>query len=473
MKIKSCIVTLLGLFITISANAVAENQNHWMAVQLDGKKIGHVQYIEKLINHRMITTMKTSLEIDRGPYSTTIQSTVSVEVSPDGVPISFNMENKTSNITTKTYGQIIDNILKITKSTLGGEKTSEFKWENDLKLFDNNLENDGIILEKGFKITERAYIPSFEQEADVAYEVIGIETVNIMGQDMELYKIEITSTLKMMTFKSTSYVDENFTLKKSTMQMMGSNMTMFACPKSCALSPNDQFDIFAETSVDMPTKLKPEDLSGKIIYNFRSDKPLDKFSIPYSSEQSFKLTNEMEFIIQTDNNAQLPDDLNYEQKHLDANDWIQSDNQKIIDLTNKTISKNKPDSFNMLVLEKFVRNYITDKNFSIGYASALETLIYKNGDCTEHALLLAAMARVAGIPTRIATGLVYNQNQNVLAGHAWVQAWINDKWQSYDASSSGFDAGHIALSYGNGEPNDFYSGIMLIGHLKLSQITIN
>ncbi|MCF6299767.1 MAG: lasso peptide biosynthesis protein [Proteobacteria bacterium] len=464
---------MLGLFITISAHATPENQDYWMVIQLGGKKIGHVQYIEESGNHQMITTMKTNMTIDRGPYSNIIQSTLSVEVSHDGTAISFNMENKISNIATKTYGQIIGNTLKITKSTLGGEKTSEFEWKDGLKLFDNNLKNDGIVLEKGFKITERTYIPSFEQEADVTYEVIGTESVNIVGQDMELYKIETTSVLKMMTFKSISYVDEGFNLKKSTMQMMGSSMDMFACPKSCALSPNDQFDVFAETKVDVPTKLESKDLLGRVTYSFKSDKPLDEFSIPESAEQSFKLMNQMEFVIQTDNNGQLPDDSRYEQKHLDTNDWIESDNQKIIDLTYKVINKNKSDSYNMLVLEKFVRNYIADKNFSIGYASALETVIYKNGDCTEHALLLAAMARVAGIPTRIATGLVYNQDQNILAGHAWVQAWINGKWRSYDASSSGFDAGHIALSYGNGEPNDFYSGIMLIGHLELSQITIN
>ena len=40
-------------------------------------------------------------------------------------------------------------------------------------------------------------------------------------------------------------------------------------------------------------------------------------------------------------------------------------------------------------------------------ATAAEVARSREGDCTEHAVLLAALARARGIPARVAMGLVY------------------------------------------------------------------
>ena len=50
--------------------------------------------------------------------------------------------------------------------------------------------------------------------------------------------------------------------------------------------------------------------------------------------------------------------------------------------------------------------HISNKGLSTGFASATETAKSKAGDCSEHAVLLVAMLRSAGIPARGATGLV-------------------------------------------------------------------
>ena len=57
----------------------------------------------------------------------------------------------------------------------------------------------------------------------------------------------------------------------------------------------------------------------------------------------------------------------------------------------------KSDAERMRELEKFVFGYIDKKSLNVGYASALETARTRQGDCTEHALLLAALGRARGI----------------------------------------------------------------------------
>lgn len=110
-------------------------------------------------------------------------------------------------------------------------------------------------------------------------------------------------------------------------------------------------------------------------------------------------------------------------------------------------------------LRDAAREHIDSKDLSVGFASASEVARTGKGDCTEHACLLTAMLRGAGIPARTVTGLVYADQfagrEGVFGYHMWSQAWITDddgkqRWVDLDAAMpgdiDGFDATHIALS---------------------------
>lgn len=92
-----------------------------------------------------------------------------------------------------------------------------------------------------------------------------------------------------------------------------------------------------------------------------------------------------------------------------------------------------------------------------GYLSARTAWRRHAGDCTEDALVLAALGRAAGIPTRVAHGLVFSPGRyhgasNAYMPHSWVVAFVDGRWKSFDISLNGFDATHIALSLSDGEP---------------------
>jgi transglutaminase-like putative cysteine protease len=63
------------------------------------------------------------------------------------------------------------------------------------------------------------------------------------------------------------------------------------------------------------------------------------------------------------------------------------------------------------------------KRNTAAFSSALETLRAGYGDCGEHAVLLAALLRAAGIPARVVYGLVYVESRRGYCYHAWVMAW--------------------------------------------------
>jgi transglutaminase/protease-like cytokinesis protein 3 len=89
-----------------------------------------------------------------------------------------------------------------------------------------------------------------------------------------------------------------------------------------------------------------------------------------------------------------------------------------------------------------------DKNFSTGLATASEVAREMQGDCTEHAVLLAAMLRAKEIPSRVVVGLVYSDRHSAFAGHMWTEAFLDGQWVPLDATMGrgGIGAAHVKVT---------------------------
>jgi len=90
-------------------------------------------------------------------------------------------------------------------------------------------------------------------------------------------------------------------------------------------------------------------------------------------------------------------------------------------------------------LEEFVAEAITQKTYARGFDIASRVAALRSGDCTEHAVLLAALLRASRIPARVVFGVVValGPETEFAAGHAWVEAATDGKWQRFDAALFG------------------------------------
>lgn len=86
-----------------------------------------------------------------------------------------------------------------------------------------------------------------------------------------------------------------------------------------------------------------------------------------------------------------------------------------------------------------VRARIVGKDLSKGDGSALEAFRERRGDCTEHANLLCAALRLAGIPARSEVGVVYAADIGGWVGHAWNSAWWDGRWHHLDSAYPGIE----------------------------------
>jgi transglutaminase-like putative cysteine protease len=91
----------------------------------------------------------------------------------------------------------------------------------------------------------------------------------------------------------------------------------------------------------------------------------------------------------------------------------------------------KPDQ-----LALFVGRYIDKKDMLRGFDLASQVARRREGDCTEHAVLLAALARSFGIPARVVTGmaLVSVEGKIEAVGHAWTEVYQSGRWKLVDAA---------------------------------------
>jgi transglutaminase-like putative cysteine protease len=99
-------------------------------------------------------------------------------------------------------------------------------------------------------------------------------------------------------------------------------------------------------------------------------------------------------------------------------------------------------------MRAYVHRYITRKSLDTAFASASETARMRTGDCSEHAVLLAAMLRAGGMPARVASGLVYADafagERAIFGWHMWTQALIDGRWIDLDATLPvTYHAGHV------------------------------
>lgn len=90
---------------------------------------------------------------------------------------------------------------------------------------------------------------------------------------------------------------------------------------------------------------------------------------------------------------------------------------------------------------RFVSEYIDQKSYQRAFDVASRVAESKSGDCTEHAVLTAALLRKGRVPARVLLGIVLlavsregREPQLMAVGHSWVEYHDGKSWQIADAA---------------------------------------
>jgi len=458
--------------------------DRWYEVFLSGSKVGHAHCTMKLEGEDVVSQSIFNMKMNRAGISITMSALEKTRETRAGKIKSFSGEIKMAGVPIIKKGWIEGQEIIVKEKQFLRETEKRYPLDPEGRMtwgLMKLLQENGF-QEKGHELETKIYSADFGMASPTKAKIksLGQKIIKIGGEDVNSYKSEITLFTKMGKMKTINWLDEDGFAIRTKMQMGGIPIEIKQSTELEAQSRSDKtnFDFLFQTllfldeeipdgaqAVRFNVKLNNGQVTP-IFHQTRNQKitPLD--------EKSFIVDVRSELWGQKVNSGQKIKAIGRE--YREANIMIDSEDPLIRNLAKNAAQGSK----NMLDLSqnlyRFAQKYIHHKNFNVGFASATETAKSREGDCTEHAVFLAALGRVHGIPTRVANGLVFMESfgnqKNVMGFHMWTEFHLNGKWHSLDSAMGkmGAHADRITLSVSSLEQDS----LLDIG-IKLSEIIGN
>ncbi len=471
-------------------------EEHWYIVQLQGQKCGYMQSQIKPVGDEVHTSSTMKFEIRRGQIELAITVEQRQRETLDGRPLAFRQTMLMGEQPMTTEGVIEDGKIRLTQNNMGAEFKHEFDFDPEIKFaWGMQLEQLEHGLDPGTTFTVKSYDPSvkLKEAFEITLKVNGKEKVELPdGTRRELTKV--TSTMDIgMPIDSESWVDDDGVPLMMDFQMGAFSLRVLHATKKQALAGGEAPELFLNTFIPVAKSVDPD--AKKITYRLRIPKDKDGRlpDLPETSMQKVKRVNDREAILtvqRIDWDALRKIDRNefddaLGKEYLKASSIVDASDKRIQRLAKRAVKGKDTPAAQADALRKRITDYIKDKGLDVGFATASEVVRSKKGDCTEHGVLLAAVARAAGIPARGVSGIVkvpegaLSPEQGTLFGyHMWTQVYIGGKWVDIDAAlhQTDCDPTHIALAImplnEEGMAGSVVSLLPLLGQVEMEVIKV-
>jgi hypothetical protein len=302
--------------------------------------------------------------------------------------------------------------------------------------------------------------------------IVGRETRNVRGVQQDLWKL--TSEMSIMPgVVATSWVDDKSNDVESLTVIPGiGELHEYVTDRAECMKQPEGAEIFASTLIRPDQAIPSPRDQGLAIYRLTAVDLSRKLTLWNEGEQRVLSSEPGMAEVEVTVPRYTPADATFSLPHADtpelhrflqASSYLEVNAPEVQALGRQAVGEEKNPVVAAQLIEKFVRDYITKKDLNIGFGSAEETAKSREGDCTEHAVLCAALGRVVGLPTRCVVGFGYippgvdeptiadtseeESETGVFGFHMWAEAMIGpDEWVAMDAALGAFDVGHIAIA---------------------------
>ncbi|MBL4700068.1 MAG: transglutaminase domain-containing protein [Phycisphaeraceae bacterium] len=468
----------------------------WYTILMSGQPSGYShQSSQRTAGGNLLLQTQTQITIARQAIKITIQMDTTFQESADGKPLrgsltqtlgtmkmiqkyTFNEDGSIS-MTSEQNGQVIKQELpKPTQKWLTPTQSQKYVLD---QLAKGQKEISFVTIEPA----------SGPQPITIKMKYIGQETVQVIGKVVPAMQWEMTTSLMpgMITRAWTN--DKIIPIKTSMTPMPGMEMDVLLSDKNLATQQVNPPELLISTMIH-PNKPLPNPRSLKqatyelIIKPSAAGEPkVLRDSFIQTGSQRVKWIDDYHVQITVNVKSQaIKGEAKPDAKYLKATPVLNHQDPQIKQAIIRALGNQWdqiPTMERAVKLCHFVNGEIKSKDLSVGFASASEVIRTRQGDCSEHGVLLAAMLRGVAIPSRVVSGLIYVDEflgqKNIFGYHMWSQAWIDGQWVDLDATLLNvFDAAHIAMvasSTGQGQTlNDMVKLTPLIGRLSINVLSV-
>lgn len=487
------VVGVLALVVGLSPArgdvAAPAGYERWYVIELQGKPAGWMHELQKTNDAgQVITTSSIEFKIARLDQKMRVAMGSQFVETAAGEPVRMASEQSLGLGTVRTEYEFTSE--GVTQRTIQNGRTTESKLEAPKGEWLTPAETRAFIEARIRAGAEEISYVTIDPNTGLqlvtqTHKVIGASTVEAMGKTVPSVKWSVKQDI-MKGVESIEWVDEKGVPIRTEMDLGGIKMTVLASEKEVALADITPPEIMAQTLVKPDKDIVHPRTTRRAVYVL-SVPSGELPTLPSAGGQRAEAIDATSARVTIDADVPRPladgdaEDPDYSR----ATPTADSNDPRIAGLVKeatKELAEGASKMERAEAMRVFVNKFINEKSLGVGFATASEVAVTKEGDCSEHGVLLAAMLRADGIPARVVSGLLYvdqfMKEQRVFGYHMWAQALLEVDgkgcWVDFDAvlpPGPRFDATHIAISTSDlsddGVINSMVPLTTVLGRLKI------
>lgn len=442
----------------------APERESWMNIIQNGRKIGfsHTVFLKTASGYALtenlymrINTMGLAQDINVRTYGT-LHSDFSLS--------SFDFGISSGRFNFAAAGKVSEDTLSIKTESSGDVRRTDIPIEEKIYLSIGII--DAVMaggLTPGDRFSFQMFDPAAMGQEPVFIKVIGKEDIMNMGITKRATKV----SLSFRGVTQTAWIGEDGDVLKEE------GLLGITLEKTMPEDARDRFSVQASQDLTQVASVP----SNVIIQDAMQ---LERLAVEISGinikdirlDGGRQMLKDNLLTIQKESLSGLPPVLDAEKiremepDFTESTPFIQSDHPKIRGLANTIVSEEDPPLVKARKLVAWIDENV-EKRPVLSLPDALSTLENRVGDCNEHAVLLAALARAAGIPAKLEAGLVYLNGRFFY--HAWNLLYLGS-WITVDSLFGQIPADVTHIRFFSGAQKLPFDIMGIIGIVKLKVI---
>jgi hypothetical protein len=437
-------------------------QEEWMGIYHQNQKVGYLQrrltptdsgyQWEELwrLRMRFLNTPQT--------IHTEIRATTDQSFALTG----FEFRLLSSGITFRASGEVTDHKL-VGQMTTGGGETSPFSFPLQAPIYlpsttEMTLRDATLLAGEARRFS--IFNPLSMRAETITVTVIGPESLTVKGKRVDTTKV--TETLGETTMQA--WLDQE---GKVVREEAALGMVLLRENQPEALEggwqEGEALDLVASTAIPVQQTIPNPRALTNLRLRFASPIESLQFSFPPRQQQqdhTLTITQETASALSTyllpQNDSELAPD-------LVPTPFLQSTHPRIVAQVQQILGNERDAQQATRRLLDWTYTTV-EKIPTVGLPTALEVLESKRGDCNEHAVLFTTLARAAGVPARVAAGVVYLDG--AFYYHAWSEVWLG-QWVAVDPTFHQFPADATHVKFVEGGPEQHIALLKVIGQISM------
>lgn len=457
----------------------------WDAIYIGNQKAGWIHSVTDRVDakgHAVLQTRQTmQLSVKRFNDDMNMSLVTHAFELPDGRLYAIDARLKMAGQEQKTVGRLDnDGRFTVTVSTLGKEQSQTIPWGADIL---GPYAHERSLRETPLKVGESRTLKTFLPELNVVstrtLKGIRKEKTPLLGKTSDELLLVEESNDKLPVV-GRLWVDSHGDIVKNEFPMGDLLMTNYRVSPSQALGKpaENDIDLGYRTLVAVDKPIPGAHQTASVTYRLTFADPSAASAFPAAPYQEILSRDGPVVRVKVSRRIppaeRTPPTTSAPAEFLASNGFIQSDDPEIIAAARKVVGGEKDPWVQATLLEAWVDRVMSSHDFSIGFATAGEVIRTKTGDCTEHAVLLAALCRAVGVPARVAMGLVYLEGDGRFGYHMWTEVWIAGAWYALDGTlgRGAVSGGHLKIADGSLQGASALSTFLPIFNV-MGKLTIN